>query len=190
MRPASGVRFISQAADTSAGCAIPKVWRVWKWVSAVRDLLLCIHGRKALRASGGVDLRNNELQVGWVAAAPVLTNNVVQLWGGFANSARDGADEPRISDAMNSRHRPVPPEYSVAFFEEGGPLPAASVADGDLGEQSSERLSVEVGNREKLLVSHASASCAVVGSGPDTVFQHRPARLFYPAFSLLSEVSA
>ena len=191
MSSSSGVRTFTNALDTPASGAVTRVRFLWQWVAAVRDLFLRVQGSESFRPPGGVDLWHDELQMGGVAASSVLADDVIKLGRCLADSTGDGSNEPGISNTVNGWHFSSPPEYSVALFEECGPLPASGLLiDVNLREQSGELVSVEAGDCEKLLVSHLSASSADVWLGPARCFSTSLARLFYPTFGLVSEVNA
>jgi len=132
-----------------------------KEMSAEAVGLSCVDG------TGGIGPKDvgpvtDERQVGGVAARAVATGDVVNDGDVATPASRQGLDEPSVENPVG--HGFAATETGAAVtggVSLPGPVPAASApVDADSGEEPTDASSVEVGDCEKLGISHDSASCA------------------------------
>ena len=126
-------------------------------VAALAVGLPAIDSGTGVRASK-VFYDRDQPEVGRVAAGGALTDDVVERrnGGGYAPTVPKGFDKPSVENPMGHFHLPEEPDLPVTLGVEGGrPDPApGGVVHLDLREESRKCSAVEVGNREKLRISH------------------------------------
>lgn len=108
-------------------------------------------------AAEEIRTQTHEPKVRGIAAANVVADGVVNLRDITPASHGERADQPSIDKAVAQVIPPLVAEQAISRLQAGpGPVPAASAGvDADLGEEPREGLAVEVGDCEKIGISHS-----------------------------------